>query len=324
MCIRQSGPKYPILLYHGVTSSTSEGIENYSKKHIDVSEFEKQISYIRDILKPVTLREMAKALSSPGYSLPKGSVAVTFDDSYKNTYNNALPILSKYNVPATFFVSTGFIASNRRYWADLLEHIINKTKINHIDITLRGQQRQYNLGSYEERIKTVIDIKSLLKKTPPADRYSIMENLKEMLEVYDSGDNVPNYENLTWKDVSTIDKHSLFEVGGHTVNHEILSYLDEVALHTEIFSCLKDLREFLGHKVDMFSYPEGQPEHFNEKVISVLREAGIEICPTAIYGFNYPNTKPFYLKRIMVGFMGIEFPYCECPSGETPQSHFLF
>ena len=36
-----------ILLYHGVTSSLSDGIENFSGKHIQVEHFEKQIQFIK-------------------------------------------------------------------------------------------------------------------------------------------------------------------------------------------------------------------------------------------------------------------------------------
>ena len=55
--------------------------------------------------------------------------------------------------------------------------------------------------------------------------------------------------------------------------------------------------------------PEGWTEHFNEYSISVLKKAGIKICPTAIRGFNDHKTDPFYLKRIMVGFRNILFPF---------------
>ena len=39
----------------------------------------------------------------------QNSVAVTFDDTFKNIHDVALPILKKYNIPATFFVCSGLI-----------------------------------------------------------------------------------------------------------------------------------------------------------------------------------------------------------------------
>lgn len=299
---------YPILAYHGVTSSSSEGIENFSRKHIDTDEFEKQISFMRENMNPIGLREMADALSM-GRSLPQGSVAVTFDDSYKNIHDVAFPILKRYDMPATFFISTGFIGTNRRFWTDRIEHIVNLAKINDFNIVFNGQDKYFDLSSRENRVGAVIEIKGLLKKIPSGDRTLVIEKLREKLDVNDNGDAVSNYKNLSWEDISRLDDPPLYEVGGHTENHEILSYLDEKSLNSEIFNCIRDLKEHLKHSIDLFSYPEGQAEHFNDLTISVLKKYGIRVCPTAIYGFNSLNTDPFYLKRIMAGFMDIPFPF---------------
>ena len=47
-----------ILLYHGVTSSKSFGIENYSKKHINIKLFEKQMKFLKKYRTVVPLRKI--------------------------------------------------------------------------------------------------------------------------------------------------------------------------------------------------------------------------------------------------------------------------
>ena len=95
-----------ILLYHGVTNSDSIGIENSSGKHIKAEEFENQMKWLSKNKKVVPLKEVNKI---------QGSVAITFDDAFKNVHDVALPILKKYDLPSTFFVTTGFVENKRLY-----------------------------------------------------------------------------------------------------------------------------------------------------------------------------------------------------------------
>ena len=95
-----------ILLYHGVTDWKKEPRDgtflNYNGKHIDLFEFERQMRWLSENKRVVKLTDWIQYR-------PKDDVAITFDDSYENLYHNAVPILKKYNLPATFFISTGFV-----------------------------------------------------------------------------------------------------------------------------------------------------------------------------------------------------------------------
>ena len=104
-------------------------------------------------------------------------------------------------------------------------------------------------------------------------------------------------------------KHPNYEVGGHTVNHEILSYLDQKNLDLEIKNCIKYLRQKIDKSINVFSYPEGKKNHFNLKVIKKLKKYKIIICPSAIYGCITKNQNSFHLKRKMVGFNNLKFPF---------------
>lgn len=42
-----------------------------------------------------------------------GTLSITFDDGYVDNFEVAAPVLKSYGLPATFFISTGFIGSNR-------------------------------------------------------------------------------------------------------------------------------------------------------------------------------------------------------------------
>jgi peptidoglycan/xylan/chitin deacetylase (PgdA/CDA1 family) len=48
-----------------------------------------------------------------GVPLPEKSVIITFDDGYRDNYENALPLLVARDMTATFFISTDFIDEER-------------------------------------------------------------------------------------------------------------------------------------------------------------------------------------------------------------------
>ncbi|HEU4388309.1 MAG TPA: polysaccharide deacetylase family protein, partial [Blastocatellia bacterium] len=83
---------------------------------------------------------------------------VTFDDGYRDNYINALPVLCEKAVPATFFVSTGFIGTEREFphdtgsaprakltWEDLrqMERLgfeIGSHAVEHVDLGQADEQ----------------------------------------------------------------------------------------------------------------------------------------------------------------------------------------
>jgi peptidoglycan/xylan/chitin deacetylase (PgdA/CDA1 family) len=46
---------------------------------------------------------------------PRGAVWLSFDDGYKEWTDNVVPILRRYEAPATFFIPTGIISGNRKF-----------------------------------------------------------------------------------------------------------------------------------------------------------------------------------------------------------------
>ena len=48
----------------------------------------------------------------------------------------AAPILEEFNVPATFYISSGLMNSTKMFWTDILEDCINRTKKSKIIIRL--------------------------------------------------------------------------------------------------------------------------------------------------------------------------------------------
>ena len=251
-----------ILLYHGVTKIKSYGIENYSNKHISLKKFEEQMKFLKKFRNVVPLKEIKKN---------KNAVAITFDDTFKNVFTNAFPILKKYSLPATFFITTGFIGTNKNFWVDRLEMYFNFSSVSQIKYNFFQKKKQLDLNSKIKKINSINFVKSHLKSLDPKKRENILNEIKKFLKPKKIK-KAENYKNLNWSDVKKLHNPPHYEVGGHTVNHEILSYLKRKDMEFEISHCLKQLRKNINSNIDLFSYPEGQKNHYNKKVIKYLKK----------------------------------------------------
>lgn len=77
-----------------------------------VADFENQMRYLSKTYNPVSLERIARDLPKQnGASLPSRAIAVTFDDGYRDNYEHAYPILKKYDIPATIFLTASFVGT---------------------------------------------------------------------------------------------------------------------------------------------------------------------------------------------------------------------
>lgn len=87
-----------ILLYHSVT-------KNNWYASIDPEVFGKQMAYLKNNYQVVSLDKIVAYVKGES-ELDDKSVAITFDDGYLDNFTQAWPILKKYNLPFTIFVTT--------------------------------------------------------------------------------------------------------------------------------------------------------------------------------------------------------------------------
>jgi peptidoglycan/xylan/chitin deacetylase (PgdA/CDA1 family) len=104
----QAAQHINVLLYHHVSADTPRSTS------ISPDEFAGHMAYLQE--QGYQVIELGKALSllQAGEEVPDKSVAITFDDAWRNIYTNGLPILEQYNYPFTVFVNTDPVDQNNR------------------------------------------------------------------------------------------------------------------------------------------------------------------------------------------------------------------
>lgn len=114
--------KLYLIAYHSVTSAKNKDklfSHLYSHLLIDENDFEKHIQYlIKNNYKITNFRNLEKDSID---EKNKKIAIIYFDDGYKDNFLNVLPILLKYGVPATVFVTTGLVNRTHFLWPEKLQ-----------------------------------------------------------------------------------------------------------------------------------------------------------------------------------------------------------
>lgn len=113
----------PVLLYHFVGRETLERDgRSVSRFNVTAADFEAQLMLLKQLgYHPVTVGEIAAAMEGKA-TLPERPIVLTFDDGWREQYDVAFPILQRYRMRATFFVSTSFVGYPRfMTWEELAE-----------------------------------------------------------------------------------------------------------------------------------------------------------------------------------------------------------
>jgi len=100
-----------VLLYHRVNDQLRDPLT------VGIEQFDQQMAYLARHYNVVRLEDIVGGNVARDAARPL--VAVSFDDGYLDNYENAVPILLKHKIPATFFVCTGMIGTNNAFQHDL-------------------------------------------------------------------------------------------------------------------------------------------------------------------------------------------------------------
>lgn len=143
----------PILQYHHVDETTPFSTS------VTPAQFQEHLDYLQNEgFQVIDLGSGLNALRA-GNSLPDKAVAITFDDAYKNIYENGFPILKEKGFPFTVFINSDPILKNNKNfltWDDMREMqryggVMANHTISHPYMTRKEGDETYD--NWFERIK---------------------------------------------------------------------------------------------------------------------------------------------------------------------------
>ena len=287
-----------ILAYHRVMD-IDEMTYNYDEELISAScsDFDWQMDYLNKNYNPISMQGVINCVIG-NEEFPKKPIVVTFDDGFVDNYENAFPILKKYNVPATFFVSTGYINSNNIYWFDMIAYIIKARLIDVIPIpNMNGDLKiPTDRDSRKRMLKEVL---SYLKNVNDVEREFIIGEFRAGVSNKDIQKHFQS-QSMTWEQLKEMSKNNM-DIQSHTVSHPILSQLSKDKIEAELINSKNEIENKIGTACNVLAYPSGKPSTFNSDVINIAQNSGYKMATAYVNGDNYiKNMNHFSLNRIAI------------------------
>lgn len=265
--------------------------------HISLKKFEEHMHFLKHSARVISLTEMASAIRR--HCLPTNSVAITFDDGFANNYTRAYPVLQRLGLPATIFLSTGYIGGHKLFWPERLAYQLMLTKRD--SITVLGQTLW--LRNNNDRLQVCRVLREKLKELHPDKLNESLDDIEDMLKVPIDPEEPLFHEwlPLSWEQVCDMASGGLIEFGGHTHSHNILSKLSVSDAEQQIADCRQALADNLDQSVTLWAYPNGTKADFNAEHRSMLEAYGFKTIVTAEPQFITVESDPAELGRWSIG-----------------------
>jgi peptidoglycan/xylan/chitin deacetylase (PgdA/CDA1 family) len=296
-------PDMRILMYHRVLP-ISDRQYRYTQPGLACTPeiFGRQMQFLSERYNLISAAALVELLRN-NQPIPPGTVIVTFDDGWRDNYVHAFPILQQYRVPATIFLATDFIETDRLFWflkAGLLlsEGDLSVEKIDRVFSTMADAHPQHVnelsaglhlLGTESWNQDAFME---WLKQFEPDLIEEIINSLAEAAGIAWADWSAESWI-LSWNEIREMDR-DIVEFGSHGCSHGILTRLRQDQVKRELAESKRKLEQELGHEITVFAYPNGD---YNASVERMVKEAGYHGAIIVGSGDPQSNVDLFALPR---------------------------
>ncbi len=273
-----------ILVYHRILEQYDPLLDSEP----DVETFTWQMETLAKCFNILTLQDAVSAIKNG--SLPPRAVCISFDDGYRSTHDLAMPVLQGLGLPATVFVTSGYL-NGGIMWNDRILESVRWLPEGTLDM------QSVNIGLHtltrpQDKLALANHINEACKYLSPKQRSDVIEELEKQ-----SGHASTQNLMLTPAMVANLVQNG-FDIGGHTVNHPILTRLPDETARDEIVQNKRMLEAITGKPLKLFAYPNGKVGmDFDHRHVQMVESAGYVAAFTTASGAAGPANQFFELPR---------------------------
>lgn len=267
-----------ILLYHRVANDPIDS----QLLTVSPNNFEAHLKELAENYRVVPLHQLL--VEARTGQITPNTTAITFDEGYLDNLTNALPLLEKYGLHATIFVTSGMVGSQKEFWWDALERLFLATPNipQSLNVSYAGGHFDLNLATPQDRLKALDELAGFLRLQPVEEIEPFVDKLFGWAQI--SRIARASHRVITPEQLRQLAASPSVEIGSHTVTHTRLSSLSPDAQLREISHSKQYLESVTAKPVRILSYPFGSEGDFTAETARITTEEGFEAGIANIQG----------------------------------------
>ena len=213
-------------------------------------------------------------------------VAVTFDDGYRDTLENAWPILKRHGVPATLYIASAFAEGTGTLWWEVTAQAIAKNDA--VTVAMNGGLHQLDCSTPEAKDAAHDTLYRWLRtKQHEPELDAAIRDIARLNGI----DTTAQCRALCmgWDELAGLAADPLVTIGAHTVRHPFLTKCDAETARAEMTESRRMIEEKLGVRPEHFAYPVGAPDAAGPREFAMAAEVGFKTAVTTRAGVIFPD-----------------------------------
>lgn len=281
-----------ILMYHSVLEDPALQADSLGGIIHSQRVFRQQMELLAREFHPLSLDKLAILLRAEE-RIPARSVVVTFDDGYRDNFENAMPILDQLGIAAAFYVTVECIEKRRLPWPSRVRFALRTSQCK----TWKDPDgARWSLETEANRDRAFAKACEYCCKLAGAAQETLVAGIAIELNV-----GIPPESDqlmMDWNEVRQLAERG-HTVGSHTLSHPNLAQLPVAEARAELGRSRECLEEQLKQSVKHFSYPcPALSPHWNEQTVQECQRAGYETAVVTDSGLARRHHNPLCLRRV--------------------------
>lgn len=274
-----------IIVYHGVCQNAPT---RFNTLFITKATFEEHLKVYKKYFNAVTLTDFYEQ----GFNNDIFNISLTFDDGFANNYHYVLPLLEKYRIPATFFVTAISATKYDILWNDFLSIT---TKLGPAELTFKSEI--YNKNRYYKYANNGIALAEKLRKVGFENKAELLNLLDKLTGFHKEKQYADYWLQMTGKQIKALSASPFATIGSHGYYHNDLSRIDAASAEKEMVLSKRYLEGLTGKEINSIAFPYGA---YHTDVLQLAKKAGYKQLLTTEFNNVQDRSEPALKERLTI------------------------